>query len=332
MTARPPRSHRTRRNPPYVSAGPPRSRRTRRNPPYLSATAAKAEDGLLHHMLMFLGALVVGGIAILYWEVVQELVRVWSTDTNYSHGFLIPPIAAFLAWERRDRFLAAPQRPALAGLVIVGGSALVVALGGGAFVTRISLVTAVAGAVLAIFGWPRFRAVAFPLAILLLMIPLPAAVFERLESPLQIATSVFSEAMILAAGIPVLRDGNLLALQNVTLEVAKECSGIRTTISLVVLGLAFGYSADVRRWPRLLVVALTVPVVVLTNSMRVTATAVSAHYYGRDAATGFLHDLYGWLAFAAAFATLMVIHRLLVRAAETRRPTRGTTANAYTHS
>ena len=284
------------------------------------------------YILMLLGALVLGGIAILYADVVQELVRVWSTDTNYSHGFLIPPIAAFLAWERRNRFLSAPPRPARAGLVVIGASALVLALGGGAFLSRISLVAALGGAALAIFGWSRFRAIAFPLAILLLMIPLPAPVFERLESPLQLATSVLSEAMIRTVGIPVFRDGNLLALGNVTLEVAKECSGIRTSISLVVLGLAFGYSADTRRWPRLLVLGLTVPVVVLTNAIRVAATAVSAHYFGRETATGFLHDLYGWLAFAAAFATLFLIHHLLVRAAGTSHPTSGTSANAYSHS
>jgi exosortase len=298
----------------------------------LVSDAVRSEDGLLNQMLMVLGALVLGGIAILYREVAQELVRVWSTDTNYSHGFLIPPIAAFLAWERRDRFLSEPPRPAPAGLVIVAGSALVVALGGDAFPMRVSLVAALAGAVLAIFGWSRLRTVAFPLAILLLMIPLPEPIFERLESPLQMATSMLSEAMIVAVGIPVLRDGNLLALGNVTLEVAKECSGVRTAISLVVLGLAFGYAADTRRWPRLLVLALTVPVVILTNSLRVGATAVSAHAYGREAATGFLHDLYGWLAFAAAFATLMLIHRLLVRAAEARGSTPGTSANAYIHS
>ncbi|HVG71757.1 MAG TPA: exosortase/archaeosortase family protein [Vicinamibacterales bacterium] len=282
------------------------------------------------HMVMLLGALVLGGIAILYADVVRELVRVWSTDTNYSHGFLIPPIAAFLAWERRDRFLSAPPRPARAGLVVIGASVL--ALGAGAFPSRIAFVATLGGAVLAIFGWSRFRAVAFPLAILLLMIPLPAPVFERLESPLQIATSALSETLIHAVGIPVFRDGNLLALGNVTLEVAKECSGIRTTISLVVLGLAFGYSADARRWPRVLVLALTVPVVILTNAIRVAATATSAHYYGRETATGFLHDLFGWLAFAAAFATLFLIHHLLVRAAGTSHPTSGTSANAYSHS
>src|SRR5687768_18437168 len=114
-------------------------------------------------MLMFLGAVVLAGIAILYREVVQELVRVWSTDTNYSHGFLIPPIAAFLAWERRDRFLAAAPRPALAGLVIVGGSALVVALAGGGSWRAVRRLPASGGGGWAGSGGGRSRAVAFRL-------------------------------------------------------------------------------------------------------------------------------------------------------------------------
>ena len=272
---------------------------------------------------------VLGGIIILYRDVVQELIRVWNTDTNYSHGFLIPPIAAFLAWERRDRFLSAPAQPGAAGLVVIAGSLVPLAMGGGPFLTRLSLVGALAGAVLAIFGSARFRTVVFPLAILLLMIPLPAPVFARIESPLQIATSLFSETMIRTAGIPVFRDGNLLALGNVTLEVAEECSGVRTAISLVVLGLVFGYAADARRWPRLFVVAMTIPVVILTNSLRVAATAISAHYYGRDAATGLLHDLYGWLAFAAAFAILILLHRLLIRAVPGPTLTPAASTNAY---
>jgi exosortase len=140
---------------------------------------------------------------------------------------------------------------------------------------------------------------------------------------------MFSEVMIRAVGIPVIRDGNLLALGNVTLEVAKECSGIRTAISLVVLGLAFGYADDARRWTRLLIAGLTIPVVIVANGMRVTATAVSAHYYGPAAATGFLHDLYGWLAFAAAFAILIMLHRLLLWAVPAPALTPTTPANAY---
>lgn len=278
-----------------------------------------------------LAALVAGALAILYRDVVWELVRVWSTDDNYSHGFLIPPIAAFLAWERRDRFLAAPLRPGLAGLFIIAGSVCILAVGSGLFLARLSIISAIAGVVLLLGGPSRLRAMAFPLAILLLMIPLPAVIFERIEWPLQIATSVLSEALIRAADVPVVRDSNLLALRNVTLEVAEECSGVRTTISLVTLGLVFGYVPDSRHGLRLLIAAITVPVVVLTNAMRVAVTAVATHYYGPSAATGFFHDLCGWLAFAAAFAIMLVINRLLIRAV----PEGGLTppaANAYIRS
>lgn len=279
---------------------------------------------------LLLGGLVICGLAVLYWNVVWELVQVWYTDDNYSHGFLIPPIAAFLAWERRDRFLAAPAKASLAGLIVLAASILPLALATqGVFLTRISIVTAIAGAVLLLFGWRRLRTVVFPLAILFLMIPLPPAIFDRIEFPLQMATSALSEALLRAVDIPVVRDGNLLALGNVTLEVAKECSGIRTAISLATLGLVFGYVPDSRPWLRVLVALLTLPVVVITNGGRVATTAVAAHYYGPGAATGFFHDLCGWLAFAAAFAIMLMLNRFLSWAAPAQNVTPPTSANAY---
>jgi exosortase len=281
---------------------------------------------------LLLGVLVVSGVAVLYRDVLADLVRVWSTDDNYSHGFLIPPIAAFLAWERRGRFRAAPAQPSLAGLVMVAGSILLLvfgAPGAGVFLARMSIVSAIAGVVLLLFGWSRLRTVVFPLAILLLMIPLPAAIFERIEFPLQIATSALSEALLRLTDIPVVRDGNLLALGNVTLEVARECSGVRTAISLATLGLVFGYVPDSRPWLKVLVAVLTLPVVVVTNGGRVATTAIAAHYYGPGAATGFFHDLCGWLAFAAAFAIMLLLNRFLIWAAPTRNLTPPTSANAY---
>jgi exosortase len=265
--------------------------------------------------LIFIGAVAAGALAYVYRDVVVELVRVWSTNDYYSHGFLIPPIAAFLAWERRERFRQAPIRPSLAGLVFIIVSILALAPGVPVFLARFSIVSAIAAVVLMFFGWSRLRTVAFPLAILLLMIPLPAPVFESIELPLRNATSVLSEVFIRAAGIPVVREGNLLTLSNIVLEVARECSGIRSTIALVTIGLVFGYVPESRSWSRLLVAALTVPVVILTNSIRVAATAVSTHYYGPAAATGFVHDLYGWIAFAAAFAIMFLLHRFLFRSA-----------------
>ncbi len=136
--------------------------------------------------------LVAGGFVLLYWEVVVKLVLAWYTDDNYSHGFLIVPIAAYLAWERRAKFFAAPLRPSSLGLVVVVGSLLVLTagiLGSELFTTRISIVGTLVGGLLFLFGWARVRVLVFPLAFLLLMIPIPAIIFNQIAFPLHHARS-----------------------------------------------------------------------------------------------------------------------------------------------
>ena len=145
--------------------------------------APSLERSYSRRTLILIGAGAVGALAYLYRDVVVGMVRVWSTDDYFSHGFLIPPIAAFLAWERRDRFQNAPIKPSPVGLVFVIAGILALAPGVPVFLTRVSLVFAIAAVVLMFFGWSRLRIVAFPFAILLLMIPLPGPVFERIEFP-----------------------------------------------------------------------------------------------------------------------------------------------------
>ena len=267
--------------------------------------------------------LVVAGIAVLYREVVPALVEAWGTDDNYSHGYLIPFIAGYLAWERRQRFLTAPGRPSLFGFVVIAGSVLVLAvgvLGVELFLTRVSLIGVLAGTVLFLFGWARLRVMAFPLAFLILAVPLPAIIFNQIAFPLQLIASQFGEGVIRAFEIPVLREGNVLVLANITLEVAQACSGIRSLISLLTLGIVFAYLADSRSWARAAIIASTVPVAVLANAMRVAGTGVAAHYYGKAAAEGFFHEFSGWLVFVVSFAMMLLLHRLLVLVSPDRKP------------
>jgi exosortase len=275
------------------------------------------------------GALVVAGLAILYRDVVPELVRAWGTDDNYSHGYLIPPIAAYLAWERRKQFLATPAGSNLLGLLIVLGSVIVLALGVlgiELFLTRVSLIGALAGTMLFLFGWARLRVMLFPLAFLILMVPVPAIIFNQIAFPLQLIASQFGETVIRAADIPVLREGNVLILANISLEVAEACSGIRSLISLLTLGVVFGYVGDGRNWARVLIAVSAIPVAVLANGARVAGTGVAAHYYGKAAAEGFFHEFSGWLVFIAAFAMMLLFHRLLLLVAPDRGPSAGTPA------
>jgi exosortase len=267
-------------------------------------------------------AVVAAGFALLYWQVVAKLVADWWTDGNYSHGFFIVPLAAYLAWERRDKFIAAPNRPSLAGLVILIGSVLILAagvLGAELFLTRISMLGVLVGIVLFLFGWARTRVLAFPLAFMLLMIPLPAIVFNQIAFPLQLLASRVGELAIGACGIPVLREGNVLILAHTQLEVAEACSGIRSLITLLTLGIVFGYFADSRVWMRTLIALSSVPVAIVANGARVAGTGIAAHMIGPEAAQGFFHEFSGWIVFIASFALMLGLHRLILRLAPPAR-------------
>ena len=261
------------------------------------------------------GVLVAAGFLLLYWQVLAKLVLAWWTDDNYSHGFLIVPVAAYLAWERRQLFAAAATRPSGVGLLVIVGSVLVLTagvLGSELFLTRISILGTLVGIVLFLFGWPRLRVLAFPLAFLLLMIPLPAIIFNQIAFPLQLLASRVGEATISAANIPVLREGNVLILANTSLEVAEACSGIRSLVSLITLGIVFGYFADSRGWVRTLIAISTVPVAIVANGARVAGTGIAAHTFGAAAAEGFFHEFSGWVVFVISFLMILGLHRLIV--------------------
>ena len=267
-----------------------------------------------------LGAAIVS-LTVLYWPTLARLAQDWLTDDNYSHGLLIIPLSAYFVWERRARLAGLARQPATTGLVVVvGGLFLLLAgvLGAELFVSRVSLLFVISGSVLFLFGWPAMRVLAFPIALLLLMIPIPAIVFNEVAFPLQILASKVGQAGLEAAGIPVLREGNVIHLAQTTLEVAEACSGIRSLISLLTLGIVYGYFSDPRGTIRLLIALSTVPVAVLTNGARVAGTGIAAHYYGTEAAEGFFHTFSGWLVFGTAFLAILVVAHLMRRVAPMR--------------
>jgi exosortase len=259
--------------------------------------------------------LVIAGVCLVYWQVFQRLVDAWIVDGNYSHGFLILPIALYFVWERRADLAAAPIRPSWFGLVVFAGGILVLLaglLGSELFLTRVSLLGTLAGIVLFLFGWKHLRILAFPLAFLLLMIPLPAIIFNKIALPLQLLASKAGEFAISTAGIPVLREGNVLILANTSLEVAEACSGIRSLVSLITLGLVYGYFVDSRGWVRTAIVLSTIPVAIVSNAFRVAGTGILAHWWGSEAAEGFFHEFSGWVVFVVAFLMILGIQKVII--------------------
>lgn len=250
----------------------------------------------------------------LYGSVLARLVRNWSSDPNYSHGFVVAPLALYFAWSRRAALSSAPRRPSMVGLLVIVGSLVVMITGIRAaelFLTRVSMIGVLAGIVLFVLGPAALRVLAFPLAFLLLMIPLPAIIFNRITLPLQLFASQVGERVLDTAGVPVLREGNVVLLPYTSLEVVEACSGIRSIMSLITLGIVFVQFTNLSRPRRLLLVAATVPLAVLANGLRVAGTGLAAHYWGSEAAEGVFHTMSGWSMFVVTFMALLGLARLL---------------------
>jgi len=257
-----------------------------------------------------------GAFFVLYGPVLRRLAQDWLHDDNYSHGVLIVPLAAYFVWERRRRLATIVPAPSMFGLVfIAGGLAMLLAgmLGAELFLARFSMIPVLIGSLLFVLGWRALRILAFPLGFLLLMIPIPAIIFNQIAFPLQLVASQVGEAGLSAMGVPVLREGNVMILARTTLEVAEACSGIRSLISLLTLGIVFGYFTDSRTSVRTGIALAAIPVAILTNGLRVAGTGVAAHYIGPEAAEGFFHTFSGWLVFLLAFVLMFIIARLLLR-------------------
>jgi exosortase len=216
--------------------------------------------------------------------------------------------------------------------VLIGSIATLVAgiLGAELFLTRVSIVGVVAGSVLYVLGWQHLRILTLPIAFLLLMIPIPAIIFNQIAFPLQLQASRFGETALTLWNIPVLREGNVIVLANTTLEVAEACSGIRSLVSLLTLGVIYSYFTDQRQWVRVVVTLSTIPIAILSNGLRVAGIGIAAHYYGGEVATGFLHTFSGWVLFLVAFVFLFAVMRVVQVLAPMRLPVRTAVVPAAT--
>lgn len=268
------------------------------------------------HALLAAASVVVIALAIAYQDVAAGLIRQWSTDDNYSHGFVVVPLALWFAWERRHALLSVPHRPSGLGLLAIAAGLAMFAvgtLGAELFLSRVSLLVVLAGLVLFLAGWAPLRVLAFPLAFLLLMIPIPAILFNKIAFPLQLLASQAGAAALDLARVPVLREGNVLVLASTKLEVAEACSGIRSLVTLITLAIVLGQFSLRRQWSRFALMIAAVPVAIAANATRVAGTGFAAHFRSPEAAEGFFHAFSGWVMFGIAFAVLLAVQRGLTR-------------------
>jgi exosortase len=253
-------------------------------------------------------------IAWLYASILARLFLQWVTDKDFSHGIFVPLFALFVLWQERKRLNLIAPAPSWAGLPLLVLSMLALVLGvlGAEILSqRVSLLILLAGLIILFQGWTFFRAVLFPWAFLILMIPIPALLINQVTFPLQLLASKLASGLLELVGVPVLLQGNVIGLAAMPLEVAEACSGIRSLLTLETLAIIYGYLLEKRMWVRVVLAVSAVPIAVAANSFRIFGTGLLIQHWDPDKAEGFYHALGGWLIFVVALIMLFAVHRVI---------------------
>ncbi|MGB6974732.1 MAG: exosortase [Terracidiphilus sp.] len=259
-------------------------------------------------------ALVCGLILFIYYRVLIKLVIDWWDIPDFSHGFLVPLFAAYLVWTRREVLRKTPLAPSWYGVgVIAFGLATLLAgvYGAELFLSRISIIFVLAGLALAFGGPQLLRELRFAILVLLLAIPIPAILFSQITLPLQNLASRLAGVLLPLFGVPVLREGNVIELPSMTLEVAEACSGIRSLMSLLTVSVFYGYFLEQVTWKRVVLALSSVPIAIAANALRILGTGLCVQYWNPDKAVGFFHEFSGWVMFLVSLACLFLLHRAL---------------------
>ena len=294
-----------------------------------------------------------GALVFAYATVLVKLGNDWWTDENYSHGLLIPFVLGYFIWSQQDRLARAAGRPSMIwglGAVVIGLLALWAGTAGAElYLQRLSLVVMLAGVVLYFWGFRLLRLMFVPLFLLLLALPIPSILFNKIAFPLQLFASRCAVWAMAMFDIPVLRQGNVIELmplgatETKKLEVVEACSGIRSLMTLLTLAVVFAYFTHPRNedgdgdgggnrpedrgilssaaqriksygfWRSAIIVGSAVPIAIFTNALRVSGTGVLARYYGTKVADGFFHSFSGWVIYIVAFLLLFGVGWLLER-------------------
>ena len=252
---------------------------------------------------------------LLFYDGLVHMVGGWGSE-DYSYCYLVPLVILYMVWEKRESFGHRPRRrgyggflPLLAGIGFfwlgeLGGEYLTLYLG--AWLVLLALVWIY-------HGWPRLKVILFPLLMIPAMFPLPSFLHNRLSLKLKLLSSQIGVEMMQLFGMTAYREGNIIDLGFTQLQVVDACSGLRYLFPIIILGLLLAWFFRAPFWKKAVLVLSTLPLIVLTNSVRIALTGILYEPFGAKVAEGFFHDFSGWLIFMVTLAILLVEIALLRR-------------------
>jgi len=272
----------------------------------------------MKHPSAVLAFLALSGIGVLlfllYLPVGRGLVDDWMNNPDYSHGFLIPVISLYMVWVRREELMRARRSPSMWGLALLFagiGQYIAGYIGAEHFLQSTSLILVLSGVVLFLLGVEPMRILLLPIAFLIFMIPLPAIVWNNFAFLLKLFATKVAVFFMQAIGIIVLREGNVLYLPSITLEVVDACSGLRSLISLLALGALIGFVSRLSTFKKWVLFLCAVPIAILSNIARLLLTVVLAQWYGAEVTQDLQHTASGIFVFGLGLVLMMLAYKLL---------------------
>lgn len=255
-------------------------------------------------------------MAAAYAAPMAVLVRVWWSDPDYVHGFLVPIFALLLLWIRREMLESVTPQGSWWGLAFLALSAAM-RWGSAYFYFRLldplSLVPCIAGIVLLVAGWRALRWAAPSILFLAFMVPAPAVVADLLRQPLQRIGTIVSTYVLQTLGIPAVAQGNVILLTDGELGIAEACSGLRMMMLFFAVCVGAVFLMKRALWQKVLVVASAAPIAVAANVVRIVVTGVLHEVASQELAEAVYHDLAGWFMMPLAVVLLWIEMAILAR-------------------
>ncbi len=264
--------------------------------------------------MIYLGFIFIGAIIVFYFNTFGWLIESWINNIYYSHGFLVPIISGYIIWNMRKELAGVEKKQSQEGLTLFAAGILMQGIGvlwTIRFLSGLSLIVTISGAILFLFGWKFMRKIIVPILFLLLMIPFP---FVDIVAPPAQTISAFSSATLAnLVGIPVHRDGFVLHLSAGTFEVGLPCSGLRSIISLFTIATIYAFILEGGLLMKFSILVSSIPLALAGNTLRITSVLVIANSYGEEAAMNYFHDFSSLLLFSVALSGLFLVGRCFGR-------------------